>query len=454
MTRILSMAPLALLLAACLDPSLRTMPQSPEPGDTTALDDTTRSDTSSTISLAIASDLHYLSPRLVASRESPALAFFLLGDRKMILQGPALLHSFLDSLRTLKPDILLVTGDLTKDGELASHEDMADSLQTLVDAGIRVYVVPGNHDVGMYGTSAYTETGSTTTQTVSAATFARLYRSCGYGKALSRDSLSLSYVAEINTKLRLVALDACGYRDNAQGSASRSCGSLQQGTLDWLWTQLDRAHKDGADVVGAIHYGMIEHFEGQATEAISSGYILSDNLAIARKMAEKGLHAIFTGHFHASDIASAQVGSSMFTDIETGSLVTPPCRFRTGTVSDGILSLHGHRIREIAYDLGDTSFVDYADAFLFRAMVSSARSYLAYYGLNTAEASSLAPMTARAWMAHYAGNETDATPDSTLRRIAAWSASDTAAQRDVAHLLRILSTDLPPDDLETTISLR
>lgn len=444
----------AAILAACLDPEMRTPPLTPEPDDTIAVGDTSRPDTSSSLTFAVASDLHYLSPRLIASRESPALAFFLAGDRKMILQGPALLHSFLDSLRAAKPDFLLVTGDLTKDGELASHEDMADSLQTLVDAGIRVFVVPGNHDVGMYGTSAYTANGSTTTQTVSAASFARLYRSCGYGKALSRDSLSLSYVAEISKGLRLVALDACAYRDNAQGSASRSCGTLQQGTLDWLWKQLDLAHKAGADVVGAIHYGMLEHFEGQSTESISFGYILSDNLSIARKMAEKGLHAIFTGHFHASDIVSAQVGSSLFTDIETGSLVTPPCRFRTGTVSDGILSLHGHRINEIDYDLGDTSFVDYADRYLFRALVPSARSHLVEAGLSLDEASSLAPMTARAWMSHYAGNETDATPDSTRARIAAWSASDTAARRNAARLLRILSTDLPPDDLETSISLR
>jgi DNA repair exonuclease SbcCD nuclease subunit len=40
-------------------------------------------------------------------------------------------------------------GDHTKDGELINHESVKDLLQQLADAGIKVFVVPGNHDINI-----------------------------------------------------------------------------------------------------------------------------------------------------------------------------------------------------------------------------------------------------------------------------------------------------------------
>lgn len=445
-TRTLPLVACLLALSACLDPSVRDRPASAPvaPIDTLPLD------TSGTATFLVASDLHFLSPRLVETVESPALASLRVGDRKMLLQGPALLHSLLDSIRLLRPTFVLLAGDLTKDGELASHEDMADSLQTLVDAGIRVVVVPGNHDVAM-NPEAYTATGSVSTPGVSAATFARLYRNFGYGAAISRDSFSLSYVIDVARGLRVVALDACASRDNAYGATSKLWGVLLPGTRTWLWKELERARRDGVDLVGLIHFNMVEHFEGESTESISNGYMLSDYDSLARRMAEAGLHVVFTGHFHASDVSTIRVGSSMFTDVETGSLITPPNRFRTGAISQGTLVLRGHRVREIAYDLGDTDFVAYADSFLFRGMSANAANVLTWYGLSPADASTYAGLLARAWMAHYAGDEPSPIPAALQERIDAWNADGHGA---AARVLRTLSTDLPPADLETSFSIR
>lgn len=444
---------LALGLVGCADPRVRstapTVPASPhEPSDTT---DTVALDTSTTVTFVVASDLHFLSPRLVESPFSPSLAQYRIGDRKMILQGPALLHSFLDSIRAMKPTFVLITGDLTKDGELASHEDMADSLQTLVDAGIRVIVGPGNHDVGMFGTQGYSASGSYTTQSVSAATFARIYRSCGYGSAISRDAASLSYTANITKGLRIVVLDPMAFRDYASGSTSQSWGTLQQGTLDWLWAQLDKARADGVDILGAIHFNVVEHFEGEATNSISSAYMIRDFRAIGQKMAERGLHAVFSGHFHATDITTAMLGSTTITDIETGALITPPNRFRSGTISRGLMTIASHRIREIDYDLGDTAFVAYADSFLYRPMVSGCRGILSSLGIGGTDLDLYSGLLARTWMDHYAGDEPNPMPEATRKRIRAW---DSLGQKSAASFLRVLATDLPPGDLTATISLR
>ena len=55
------------------------------------------------------------------------------------------LEAVLDAIEAdaWRPDLCLVTGDLSEDGSVASYEQVRDALAVL---GLPVYVVPGNHD--------------------------------------------------------------------------------------------------------------------------------------------------------------------------------------------------------------------------------------------------------------------------------------------------------------------
>lgn len=55
------------------------------------------------------------------------------------------LEAVLDSIESesWRPDLCLVTGDLSDDGSVASYEQLRDALAAL---GVPAYVVPGNHD--------------------------------------------------------------------------------------------------------------------------------------------------------------------------------------------------------------------------------------------------------------------------------------------------------------------
>lgn len=55
----------------------------------------------------------------------------------------------LEAIKKQKPDVLLVSGDLTKDGELESHEQLAERLEKFKKEvpGVKVYVINGNHDI-------------------------------------------------------------------------------------------------------------------------------------------------------------------------------------------------------------------------------------------------------------------------------------------------------------------
>ena len=79
--------------------------------------------------IAVMSDLHYLSPDMIADTEDFEHA--LNSDRKLLKESSAILYEKFKQVRADKPDILLVSGDLTKDGEQECHAALAKQLQQL-----------------------------------------------------------------------------------------------------------------------------------------------------------------------------------------------------------------------------------------------------------------------------------------------------------------------------------
>ena len=89
------------------------------------------------IKIAIISDLHVMAPELLVN-DGAAFEEYLIKDRKMLRESTEILSTIVDSILELAPQLVLVTGDLTKDGERVSHMLVVSQLQRLVDAGIQV----------------------------------------------------------------------------------------------------------------------------------------------------------------------------------------------------------------------------------------------------------------------------------------------------------------------------
>ena len=79
--------------------------------------------------IAVMSDLHYLSPDMIA--DTADFEHALNSDRKLLKESSAILYEKFEQVRADKPDILLVSGDLTKDGEQECHAALAKQLQQL-----------------------------------------------------------------------------------------------------------------------------------------------------------------------------------------------------------------------------------------------------------------------------------------------------------------------------------
>lgn len=290
--------------------------------------------------IAVMSDLHYLSPDMIADTEDFEHAFN--SDRKLLKESSSVLHEMLERVRADKPDILLVSGDLTKDGEQECHAALAKQLQQLQQdvPGLKIYVINGNHDIRNYNAKNFnTADGKAVPATrTEPEDFKRIYDFvysdptviATFTPAEGNKAGGLSYVARPVEGLTVIAMDTCRYSsDNTSNGDDEheTSGAISADLEKWVIEQTAAAKARGDLVVGLEHHGLVPHFDVQPT--ILPMYLVNGYERIAQEYADAGMSVVFTGHMHAVDIAAMTTkAGNTFYDIETGSALTYPCPVR------------------------------------------------------------------------------------------------------------------------------
>ena len=290
--------------------------------------------------IAVMSDLHYLSPDMIADTEDFEHA--LNSDRKLLKESSAILNEMFERVRADKPDILLVSGDLTKDGEQECHKALAKQLQQLQKdvPGLKVYVINGNHDIRNYNAKNFnTADGKAVPATrTEPEDFKRIYDFvysdptvlATFTPAEGNKAGGLSYVARPVEGLTVIAMDTCRYSsDNTSigDDEHETSGAISADLEKWVIEQTAAAKARGDLVIGLEHHGLVPHFDMQPT--ILPMYLVNGYERIAQEYADAGMSAVFTGHMHAVDIAAMTTAAgNTFYDIETGSALTYPCPVR------------------------------------------------------------------------------------------------------------------------------
>ena len=85
--------------------------------------------------IAVLTDTHVMSPELLVN-DGTAWRNHLASDRKLLDYSQEIYDVLIDKFLADKPDMLLITGDLTKDGEMLSHQYVIAGLDRLREAGI------------------------------------------------------------------------------------------------------------------------------------------------------------------------------------------------------------------------------------------------------------------------------------------------------------------------------
>ena len=145
------------------------------------------------LKIIIATDMHYLA-RELTDMGSGFVDMVEHGDGKVTNYIWQIMDAFTEEVIQEKPDLLLLTGDLSLDGELRSHMEFAGYLEKIEGEGIPVAVIPGNHDINNAGASRFYDGKKAPAETTSPEQFYEIYRDYGFDEAVSRDTESLSYV--------------------------------------------------------------------------------------------------------------------------------------------------------------------------------------------------------------------------------------------------------------------
>ena len=144
--------------------------------------------------IMVISDIHLLAPELYD--DGAAAQRMAAGDMKLSLKSDTIMQHIVDRAIADKPDLLLITGDLTLNGARASHERLVGHLARLQQNGVPTLVIPGNHDISCPNARRYVGSKATQVPTITRDEFAQLYAHHGYGNESLRDPASLSYVCD------------------------------------------------------------------------------------------------------------------------------------------------------------------------------------------------------------------------------------------------------------------
>lgn len=277
-----------------------------------------------------ASDLHYLAPELT-DHGTYFQRVMENGDGKVTEYCVEITDAFLTEVIKLKPEALILTGDISFNGARASHESLAEKLRRVEAAGIPVFVLPGNHDVYRGSSAAFFGDDYQLVPSVTGEEFSQIYGAFGFEEALSRDTDSESYMAQLNDSTRLLMLDANTFHDYC---------SLSETTLAWVEEQLSAARAQGMEILAACHQNLYQH------SIFRGGYMLDCSEALHQLLERYEVPLMLSGHMHIQHIQT----EGTVTEIATSPLTMSACRY-------GLLYREGDLLR---YEAKSVNLSDWA----------------------------------------------------------------------------------------------
>ncbi|QSF43694.1 metallophosphoesterase [Paenibacillus tianjinensis] len=274
------------------------------------------------IKLLTTTDTHYLSPGLTDN--GPAFSRFLAaGDGKQVTYSDETLNALEYDIGLQQPAAVIISGDLTFNGEKASHHELAKHLQSVEQrTGTQVYVIPGNHDVQNPWARSFEGERQIPADSVSPKAFRSIYGAFGYDEAVLSDKDSLSYLAAPSDDLWLLMLDSSQYRSNKKLGHPQLDGQLSASTLKWIDKCGRLAADNGARIIAVMHHSLLDH-----SDFIQEGFTINDNNQVIQRLVRSGITTVFSGHIHIQDIRKHSAKGTEIYDIAESALSVYPYQY-------------------------------------------------------------------------------------------------------------------------------
>lgn len=397
----------------------------------------------------LATDLHYQS----ASSWDGGSAFQLFverGDGKVVRYLPELLEAFMDEVIEEKPSALILSGDITMNGEKINHEELAARLKRVQEAGIQVLVIPGNHDINNTKAAVYFGEEKEQAPSVTPQEFYEIYRQYGYDQAISKDEESLSYVYELDEKNWLLMLDSCQYEPENLVE-----GRVKEKTIIWAWEQLAKAEERGIFVLPVAHHNLLEQSRMYTTQCA-----MENNQEVIGLMQYYEVPLFVSGHLHVQRIRKHKSepgvpdGDYGIQEIITDALSIPPCQYgQLIWETDGSLSYKTRSVDVSAWaertgtDNAELlEFEDWSYRYIQSLISNQIRGIVKNLGEDVER--SMAAIYAAVYIDYYAGREIDAKGVKSSRAYRFW-------QRNMpdSYLIRELDAMIADSDRDNNYFL-
>ena len=317
------------------------------------------------VSFYLVTDTHYLNNKLEPGGE--AFEKNMVTEQYFVKESSAIISATFDKIiQDKETDIVIIPGDLVKNGEKESHNGFIKELYRLKDSGKKVYVITAGHD---YNDNAYVLKGDgrVPVEGTDYNDLCEMYRDFGYGDAIAFDEPTHSYVAQITEGVRMLAIHC--------DSKGQPKGTMDDRLMAWAKEQLDKAKADGCSVFATCHYPIIPPVP--VFDLVGDAKI-KDWRKVASFLADNSVELVLTGHMHIQSINEfySESGNRLI-DICTAALVGSPAKYRKVTVNESsALKIESLGVPDFGWDLNGLTPQEYFDNHFASAIVARVKGAL------------------------------------------------------------------------------
>lgn len=208
------------------------------------------------------------------------------------------LSAFVRMAQKKKPAAIIVTGDVTFNGERVSAEKFAEIFKPLKET--QLLVLPGNHDIYDGWAREFRGKKQYYAGQISPRMWRNIFKT-SYKNAVSVDDKSLAYSVQLNPNYLVILADSNDYGKEEATTAPATAGFLGREQRRWIKAQLQYASENNLQVIFCMHHNLYAH-----NPAINKGYVVDDYRELRKLLAQYNVKLVFSGHIHAQNIMLPQ----------------------------------------------------------------------------------------------------------------------------------------------------
>ena len=298
----------------------------------------------------IATDLHYLSDSLIGEDNQIYIKENLTSDGRVFEYDNQIIDALIEESNNSTTNYLMLTGDLTLNGEKQSHIDLANKLKK---ANCKVLVIPGNHDVLNYNAKSYFDDYYQYISPTSYEEFKEIYQDFGYKDGYSYDENSLSYIYQTSDNTWALMLDSNMSKYNYEAGMTLVGGMIEENTYKWIEENLKYAKENNILVTSFMHHNLLVH-----NELFKTSYTLYNNQDIVDLLIKYNVKINFSGHLHIQSIKNYTNENNEIYDISEVSVLDYGNRY-------GILNFYEKELEYISKPINLSKYINNFSSYSF-----------------------------------------------------------------------------------------